>query len=60
MIQRTPEERILRAKVETLLGERGKPDDRAVRLAELTALRKELDRIASLCDVLAKRITALE
>lgn len=60
MAQSTPEDRILRAKLETLLGERGKEADRAVRLAELAALRKEVDRLTALCDALAKRLAQLE
>lgn len=56
----SPEERIRNAKIETLLGERGKAADRAVRKAELDAALKEIDRLTTAYDALAKRVTALE
>lgn len=56
----TPEDRIRNVKLEELLGERGKPENRAARLSELTALRQEVDRLTKVCESLAKRLTVLE
>lgn len=56
----TPADRIRDARVDELLGDRGKPDSRAARLAELDALRNQIDQLTSLCSALEKRIAALE
>lgn len=60
MTASTPAERIRDAKVDELLGERGKPNSRAVRLAELDALRQQVEQLTALCNALEKRIAALE
>lgn len=60
MSQNTQAERIRNAKIEELLGERGNKDSRAVRRSELDAALKEIERLTSLYDALAKRVTALE